>query len=58
MGNIMKKILVIIVELLRIFKKAFSEVNKKRKEKEISDVREAIKETDLNKLRDLILNRK
>ena len=54
----MKEILLILIELLRIFSKAYSEIKKKQNEQEIRDVREAIKDIDLNKLRDSILNRK
>lgn len=54
----MKEIFQIITELLRIFRRAYSEIKKKRNEKEIRDVREALKKTDLNSLRDSILNRK
>lgn len=48
----MKDILKLIFELLKIFRKTYSEVKKKKNEKEISDVREAIKEVNLNELRD------
>lgn len=54
----MKQIFQIITELLRIFRRAFSEVKKKQNEKEITDVREALKEVDINKLRDSVLGRK
>ena len=54
----MKEILLILIELLKIFKRAFSEVNKKKNEQEIRDVKEAIENLDLNALRDSVLNRK
>ena len=54
----MKQIFQIITELLRIFRRTYSEVKKKQNEKEIRDVREAISEVDLNSLRDSVLNRK
>ncbi len=54
----MKQWLVLIRELLKISQKAYLEIKKKKKQKEISDVREAIKDVDLNALRDLILGDK
>ena len=54
----MKELLQILTELFRIFRSAFSEAKRKTNEKEIRDVKEAIKNTDLNKLRDSVLDRK
>jgi len=54
----MKDILKLIFELFKIFRKTYSEVKKKKNEKEIKDVRKAIEETDLNALRDIVLGSK
>ncbi len=54
----MSDIFKILTELFKIFINAFSQIRKKKNEKEISDVKEAIEKTDLNKLRDSVLNRK
>lgn len=54
----MKEIFKILSELFKIFRSVYSEVRKNQNEKEIKDVREAIEKTDLNKLRDSVLNRK
>ena len=50
----MKDILKLIFELFKIFRKTYSEVKKKKNEKEIKDTRTAIKEADVEKLRDLV----
>ncbi len=53
----MSDILKILTELFKIFRRAFSEAKKNQNEKEISDVKDAIKKTDINKLRNEILDR-
>ena len=51
----MKEWLILLKELLKIGRKTYLEIKKKKKQKEISNVREAISEVDINALRDLIL---
>lgn len=50
-----KEILTILFGLFKIFRRAYAEASKKRNEKEIRDVRDALKNTDINKLRDSVL---
>lgn len=54
----MKEIFQILAELFKIFRRTYLEVKRKKNEKEIRDVRDAIAKTDLNSLRDIVLNRK
>lgn len=54
----MKNLLTIILEFLKVFRKAYLEIRKKKREGELEDVRKTIKELDLNKLRDSILPRR
>ena len=51
----MKQWLILLKNLLKIGQKTYLEIKKKKKQKEITDVRKAIAEVDLNNLRDLIL---
>ena len=51
----MKDILKLIFELFKIFRKTLSEVKKHKNEEEIRDVRKAIKEADIDKLRNVVL---
>lgn len=51
----MKEWLNLLKTLLKIGQKTYLEIKKRKKQKEITDVREAIKNTDLNALRDIVL---
>jgi len=53
-----KEITTLIAEILKIIRVVYSDLQKQKNKGELRDVRKALKETDLNKLRDLILDRK